>query len=49
VIPAIIFLTGHVIVPRCVRAMQAGAVDSLQKPGDDEGLLAAIATALAQH
>jgi FixJ family two-component response regulator len=46
--PPIIFLTGHGTVPMCVRAMRAGAVDFLQKPVDDEDLLAAIATALEQ-
>jgi two-component system response regulator FixJ len=46
--PPIIFLTGHGTVPMCVRAMRAGAVDFLQKPVDDEGLLAALSTALAQ-
>ena len=44
----IIFITGHGTVPLCARAMKAGAVDFLQKPVDDEDLLAAIATALAQ-
>jgi len=46
--PPIIFLTGHATVPLCVRAMKAGAVDFLQKPVDDDALLAAIATALEQ-
>ena len=46
--PPIIFLTGHGTVPMCVRAMRAGAVDFLQKPVDDEDLLAAVATALEQ-
>lgn len=46
--PPIIFLTGHGTVPMCVRAMQAGAVDFLLKPVDDEALLAAISTALEQ-
>jgi FixJ family two-component response regulator len=46
--PPIIFLTGHGTVPMCVRAMKAGAVDFLQKPIDDETLLAAIFTALEQ-
>jgi RNA polymerase sigma factor (sigma-70 family) len=32
----------------CVRAMRGGAIDFLQKPVDDEDLLAAIATALEQ-
>ena len=46
--PPIIFLTGYGTVPMCVRAMRAGAVDFLQKPVDDEDLLAAVATALEQ-
>ena len=46
--PPIIFLTGHGTVPMCVRAMRAGAIDFLQKPVDDEDLLAAITTALEQ-
>jgi FixJ family two-component response regulator len=46
--PPIIFLTGHGTVPMCVRAMRAGAIDFLQKPVDDEDLLAAISTALEQ-
>jgi FixJ family two-component response regulator len=46
--PPIIFLTGYGTIPLCVRAMQRGAVDFLQKPVDDEALLAAVATALAQ-
>jgi FixJ family two-component response regulator len=46
--PPIIFLTGYGTVPLCVRAMRGGAIDFLQKPVDDEDLLAAIATALAQ-
>jgi FixJ family two-component response regulator len=46
--PPIIFLTGHGTVPMCVRAMRGGAIDFLQKPVDDEDLLAAVATALEQ-
>ena len=46
--PPIIFLTGHGTVPLCVRVMRGGAIDFLQKPVDDEALLAAIATALEQ-
>src|SRR5499433_1939334 len=46
--PPIIFLTGHGTVPLCVRAMKVGAIDFLQKPVDEEVLLAAIATALEQ-
>ena len=44
----IIFLTGHGTVPLCARALKAGAVDFLQKPCDDQDLLEAICTALAQ-
>jgi RNA polymerase sigma factor (sigma-70 family) len=44
----IIFLTGYGTVPLCVQAMQRGAVDFLLKPVNDEALLAAVATALAQ-
>jgi FixJ family two-component response regulator len=44
----IIFLTGYGTIPLCVQAMQQGAVDFLQKPVDDEALLAAVATALEQ-
>src|SRR4029434_2436151 len=46
--PPIIFLTGYGTVPQCVRALKGGAIDFLQKPVDDEALLAAIATALEQ-
>lgn len=44
--PAIVFITGHGTVPRSVRAMKMGAVDFLQKPFDDEDLLAAIRKAV---
>jgi FixJ family two-component response regulator len=44
--PPIIFLTGYWTVLLCVRALKGGAIDFLQKPVDDETLLAAIATAL---
>jgi FixJ family two-component response regulator len=43
----IIFLTGHGNVPNTVQAMKGGAVDFLQKPVDDEELLAAVQRALA--
>jgi FixJ family two-component response regulator len=46
--PPIIFLTGYGTIPQCVRALKGGAIDFLQKPVDDEALLAAIATALEQ-
>ena len=44
----IIFITGHGDIPMAVRAMKQGAVEFLPKPFDDEELLAAIRTALAQ-
>ena len=42
----IIFITGHGDVPTTVRAMQAGAVDFLTKPVDEDDLLAAVGRAL---
>ena len=42
---AVVFLTGHGKVSTSVRAMKAGAVDFLEKPVEDESLLAAIARA----
>lgn len=44
----IIFITGHGDVPMSVRAMQAGAVDFLEKPFDDARLLERIEAAIAQ-
>jgi FixJ family two-component response regulator len=44
----IVFITGHGNVPTSVRAMKGGAVDFLQKPFQDEDLLAAVHRALAQ-
>jgi FixJ family two-component response regulator len=46
--PPMIFLTGHGTIPMAVQAMKAGAVDFLQKPVDDDVLLAAVAAALEQ-
>jgi len=46
--PAIVFMTGHGTVPRSVQAMKKGAVDFLQKPFEEENLLAAIRQALAK-
>ena len=43
----IIFITGHGNVPTSVRAMKGGAIDFLQKPFDEEDLLAAVNRALA--
>jgi FixJ family two-component response regulator len=39
---AIVFVTGHVDVPKSVQAMKAGAVDLLTKPVDAGDLLAAV-------
>jgi FixJ family two-component response regulator len=38
----IVFVTGHVDVPKSVQAMKAGAVDLLTKPVDAKDLLAAV-------
>ncbi len=43
----VVFISGHATVPTAVRAMQAGAVDFLEKPVDDERLLDRIQGAIA--
>jgi two-component system response regulator FixJ len=43
----LVVMTGHGDVQTAVRAMKAGAMDFIEKPFDDETLLAAIEAALA--
>ena len=43
----IVFITGHGNVPTSVRAMKSGAIDFLQKPFNDNELLAAVQRAVA--
>lgn len=45
----IIFMTGFADVESCVLGMKAGAADFLLKPFDEDQLLRAVATALAQN
>ena len=44
--PAIIIITGHGDVPMAVRAVQAGAVDFIEKPFNDQYLLDSVHRAL---
>ena len=46
--PPVIIITGHGDVPMAVRAVQAGAVDFLEKPFNDQALLDSVHRALEQ-
>ncbi|MFQ5509648.1 MAG: response regulator transcription factor [Leptospirillia bacterium] len=45
----IVFLSGHANIPTAVRTMQGGAVDFVEKPGNNVDLLKAIRKALERN
>ncbi|MCG8426756.1 MAG: response regulator transcription factor [Chromatiales bacterium] len=45
--PPIVIITGHGDVPMAVRAVQAGAIDFIQKPFNDQALLDSVHRALS--